>query len=405
MTQGIARSEMIESARPSSVAAYDFSVARLSNEAWSPILSQFADATLYQSHAYGAVRWGEKRLLHAVLRFDGQIVAATQIILAGVPGMRVGVAYAPSGPLWRSRGTAPNPTHLQVLVDRLSNEFVRRRGLYLRLSPVEVTDNIGTVQACLQARGFATSDENRRQTIYVDLEQEVKTLEAQCTKKWRENLRRSLRSDLVIKEGIDDAMYGVFASLYSEMHSRKQFTQNVSVPEFREIQKRLPLDQKMQVMICERHGIPVAGLVWSSIGEMGIPIFSGTGDEGLKYRGSYLLRWNMALRMKEKGCRLLDQGGVNPEKNPGGYHFKSGMGGRLVQEIGHLDRCTNPISRLAVAGREWWQGQKRRWAATAATKAAQREAASVPEVVEPPASSPTSPAVVDAENPKQASIQ
>jgi lipid II:glycine glycyltransferase (peptidoglycan interpeptide bridge formation enzyme) len=96
------------------------------------------------------------------------------------------------------------------------------------------------------------------------------------------------------------------------------------------------------------------------MGDVGIPIFSATGDDGLKYRGSYLLRWTMLTRMKERGCRILDQGGVNPEKNPGGYHFKSGMGGRLVRPLGRFDLCGNPAIGWALSCATWVRKLRRR---------------------------------------------
>ena len=47
---------------------------------WSSMLDLFADANLYQTWSYGAVRWGRKNLSQLVLKRDGEVLwdGATQ---------------------------------------------------------------------------------------------------------------------------------------------------------------------------------------------------------------------------------------------------------------------------------------------------------------------------------------
>ena len=62
-------------------------------ETWSGILAQFADANIYQSWAYGAVRWSGRNLSHLVIRQNGRILAAAQLRIARLPLLPAGVAY------------------------------------------------------------------------------------------------------------------------------------------------------------------------------------------------------------------------------------------------------------------------------------------------------------------------
>jgi hypothetical protein len=361
MIHAVSLPQKPRSVRPVEESSYAFSVNCLSGQEWDTILGRFADATIYQTHAYGAVRWGAKSLRHAVLQCDGQIVAAAQIRVAGFPSLGLGVAYIPWGPLWRPRAGAPHVEHFQKLVTCLVQQFAGNDRLLLRLDPFEIDEATSPLPAVLREAGFTRRrTATPRQTIHIDLTRNPEEIKAQLSKKWRENLHRSMRSNLELVEGTGDNLYETFRQLHSEMHERKQFRQSVSVAEFGAIQKAAPEQQKMRVILCRHQALPVAGLVWSAIGDTGIPVFSATVNEGLKCRGSYLVRWTMLLRLQELGCRCLDQGGVDAQKNPGGFHFKSGMGGQLVRHIGQYEFCQNSGSRWAVSSGEWLRKNLRR---------------------------------------------
>src|SRR5436309_15783119 len=66
---------------------------QVSEREWNDLLSQFADASLYQSWAYGAVSWGEKNLSHLRLRSAGQVVGMAQFRIVRVPLLSSGIAY------------------------------------------------------------------------------------------------------------------------------------------------------------------------------------------------------------------------------------------------------------------------------------------------------------------------
>jgi len=130
------------------------------------------------------------------------------------------------------------------------------------------------------------------------------------------------------------------------MHKRKKFAEFVNLNDYHQIQEHLDNQSKMKIMICENEGKPVSGLMWSAIGDTGIPIFSATGDQGLKLNSSYLLRWKLIMDLKNSGCRFLDQGGINPKLNPGGYYFKRNMGGEDIHLFGQYIISPNKLYTL-----------------------------------------------------------
>jgi lipid II:glycine glycyltransferase (peptidoglycan interpeptide bridge formation enzyme) len=76
----------------------------------------------------------------------------------------------------------------------------------------------------------------------------------------------------------------------------------------------------------------------------------------MKAKGSYLLQWRMMQWLRERGCRGYDLGGVNPTRNPGVYHFKSGVGGAEVLQYPSQEISGSSWSSLFVNTAE-----KARW--------------------------------------------
>jgi len=309
---------------------------------WSKLLTDFDDATIYQTWGYGAVRWGEKKLSHIILKKNGKVKAAAQGYIIKIPISGIGLVYISRGPMWRLKGKEKDIEILKIFIRALICEYIKKRGLSIRINPNEIDDENHIIRGIFMQEGFTcNSNTSPYRSLIINLEPSLDELQMGLKKKWRENLHRAEKNGLSIAEGTSDDLYLKFMTLYQEMHARKKFTQFVDINEFRELQKKLNNDEKMTIMLCNYHDKPISALVWSAMGTTGIPIFSATGDKWLKYRASYLLRWQMLRQLKELGYRYLDQGGINPDRNPGGYHFKAGMGGKDIHHVGQFEVYKN----------------------------------------------------------------
>jgi lipid II:glycine glycyltransferase (peptidoglycan interpeptide bridge formation enzyme) len=316
---------------------------------WARIISNFGDANIYQTYAYGSVRWGEKNLSHLLLKRSNAIVAAAQVRIFKLPYLKRGIAYLPWGPMFKVRQENHCPETFRQIVRALRNEYAVKRKLLIRATPNIIDEDSESFRSILNDEGFKWCQKiSGHKTIILDLQPSLPELLMGLKKKWRENLRRAEKSNLRIRQGQDSQCYDVFINLYREMHARKKFQQFVDIDEFKRIQNELEDHLKLNIMLAEHNGNPLAALVWSMIGNTGVPIFSATGDDGMKSRASYLLRWRMLELLKENGSLYLDQGGLDPQKNPGGYHFKVGMGGSPVSFIGQFESCENAVSYSIV---------------------------------------------------------
>jgi len=321
----------------------------VSRDEWTCLLQQFDDANIYQTWTYGSVRWGERSLSHQVVKRSGEVIAIAQVAIKKVPFLGLGVAYIPWGPLWRKRGNPIDLKNLKYSIRFLRDEYVKKRGLFLRIGPNVVEQQDDSIENLFREEGFSLKLSGRRyRTLLVDLTPPIEKLRKILDQKWRNMLNQAEKKNLGIVEGYSDELYAIFLSLQSEMQERKNYTPGVRYQEFREIQKDLPEPLKMKIMICKSEGEPMSAAVFSGIGDTGIYLLGATGHKGMKTKGSYLLQWRAMQWLKGNGCRWYDLGGINPEINPEVYHFKAGMSGMDVCHIGPYEVCNNPLSLLLL---------------------------------------------------------
>lgn len=319
---------------------------------WNILLDGFADANIYQTWAYGAVRWGEEQLSHLVLRRDGIPVAIAQLRVVRLPVFGSGIAYLRWGPICRRRDEAWDPAVLRAAGEALVQEYVFRRKLLLRVIPSTFQDDpeCQEVESLWSGLGFHRDGAaGQYHTVRVDLRPSVDDLRRALNSKWRRDLNIAEKNGLEVREARTDDLFAVFVSLYREMLARKRFDTTVDVAEFERMQRRLPESQKLLVLICLSAGVPVAGLVLATVGKTSILQLAATGDSGMDTRGSFLLQWHAMRRLRESGHDWYDLGGINREKNPGVYMFKTRMGGIETAQLAAVQLSHTPLSRIVVA--------------------------------------------------------
>ena len=317
--------------------------------AWNRIVDLFSDANLYQTWAYGEVHWGRRQMTHLVLRKDEKIRAAVQCRVVKFPGVKAGIAYLYRGPMWMLRGERPDSGVLIQIARAMVNEYAISRGMVLRIRPNLIDDESSHYKKMLCTEDLIHKPNGHAyRTLYIDLTKSINQFLAGMSKDWRKNIRRSEREPTEVLSGTDDRLYSTFLRLYEEMHARKHFLRFVDVHKYGLVQRKLPETQKMRLLIAIQRGHPVSAIVYADVGDTGLILFSATVKEGLKTRASHLLRLRMIEELKATGRRCLDQGGINPERFPGGYYYKLGFGGRDVRHIGQYDACFNPLSAASV---------------------------------------------------------
>ncbi len=315
---------------------------------WNRILSEFADASIYQSWAYGAVRWGEAQLSHLVLRRDGVALAAAQVRVLRLPLLGLGIAYAPWAPLWRRHRVPSSPEHLGLALQALHVEYARRRGLLLRVVPRVCGAEARAVSELLSGASYRPSAfDSAYRTFVLDLDRTPDELRASLAPSARRHLHRAERAGIRIVSGSDAAAYRVFLELYREMHARKRFHERVDVDEFDRIQARLPEGSKLQIWIAYEELTPVAASVISKLGDTAVYLLGASSPRGRLLRAAYAAHWRALLELQSEGFLAYDLGGVGADPREGTYRFKQGLAGRDASPLLHLGAFDAVATRTA----------------------------------------------------------
>ena len=331
--------------------AWQIEVDRSTPAEWSRMLDLFEDANLYQTWSYGGVRWGARNLSHLVLKRDGEVLGMAQLRVVRPTRFKFGMAYLRWGPLCERRGRPLDPNVPFSMACALEEEYVGKRKLFLRVLPNAFAGS-PRAAAIQSAFGRFTQEplvaDNTYRTFVLDLAPALEELRRGLDPKWRNKLSGSEKNNLKVVAGSSDDQYRTFCQIYEQMRKRKTFETTVDVDEFGRIQQDLPESHRMRVLICEDRGVSVAGLVVSAMGDSAIYLLGATSDDGLNSKGAYLLQWTLIKRLKENGFRWYDLGGIDPERNPGVYHFKRGLSGMDVTQIGPIVACTSVMSSAVV---------------------------------------------------------
>jgi lipid II:glycine glycyltransferase (peptidoglycan interpeptide bridge formation enzyme) len=274
-----------------------------------------------------------------------------QVLIKKVPFFQVGIAYIPWGPLWRAKGVKPDIDIFREILEAVNEEYGGKRGLVVRVSPNEISTASDEITSVLCEKGFKKTSQPYR-TLLLDIRPPFDALRKSLDQKWRNQLNRAEKNGLEVIDGKSDDLYSNFLSLYNELLERKQFETHVSVEEFRRIQKDLEEPSKMHIFLCFSEARPVSALVGSAMGDRGIYLLGATSDNGMKTKGSYLLQWRMIEWLKKMGCSWYDLGGIDPDGNPGVYHFKAGLPGQDVRHVGQFDYSQSWLCSTLVRARE-----------------------------------------------------
>jgi lipid II:glycine glycyltransferase (peptidoglycan interpeptide bridge formation enzyme) len=299
-------------------------------ESWSTIIAQLADANIYQTWAYGAVRWGEHHLSHLVIRRHGQVQAAAQLRIVRMPLIPSGVAYLRWGPMCQIQREPLDPAVVAAMVARLREEYAERQGLALHIIPNAFagSDRAAVFQHALAESGLHPEPAlGHYRTVVVDLDPREEDLRKRLDKKWRNQLNGSEKNGLVLEMSDGPEAYREFLRLYEAMRARKQFDTSVDVNQFARIHELLSGLARTQVFLARKDGEAIGALVCSLMGDTAIYLLGATNEKAMELKAANFLQWRVMLWLKERGARWYDLGGIDPEANPGGYHFKSGLGG------------------------------------------------------------------------------
>jgi lipid II:glycine glycyltransferase (peptidoglycan interpeptide bridge formation enzyme) len=194
--------------------------------------------------------------------------------------------------------------------------------------------------------------------VVVDLGPTAEVMRRRLSQKWRNQLNGSEKNGLVLQVSDGHEAYREFVGLYQVMWERKRFETSVDVEEFDRIQELLSGAARMQTFLAKKDGQSIAALVCSLMGETGIYLLGATNEKARELKAAYFLQWQAMLWLKDRGARWYDLGGIDPAANPGGYHFKSGLGGDEATQFPPHAVSGGPLGGVVLRGIAWWRRRR-----------------------------------------------
>ena len=282
------------------------------------------------------------------------IIGVASVRVRTAPVVGGGLAYISAGPLL-VRAYLDDGVAFQLLLDALVTEYVHRRGLCLRLT-VPTADPAVSRQIAewFTDSGFRIARIGASyRTALVDLRQPMDAIRATLNRKWRNQLTAALRGAVSVELSEDARAVLRFAPLLEETSQRKGFTTELGAAFYDRVQQLADTEDRMLVAIAREGDADVAGVVASVLGDTAVYILGATTADGMKSKAAYALHWQVMATARDSGCRWYDLGGIDPETNPGVYHFKSGFGGSDVVVPGPFEHrppgFAGVVSRVAEA--------------------------------------------------------
>jgi lipid II:glycine glycyltransferase (peptidoglycan interpeptide bridge formation enzyme) len=333
----------------------DFGV--LEKDAWYEIMDHFQDANIYQTLAYDMVSLGRKGVAHMILRKGDDIVAAAQARIYQLPVIKTGIAYVLWGPMWRPKGAQGDKEVFGQAIRALRNEFSLRKGFVLRIYPKSYRDKDECIEKMLFDEGYKIhKDEKNYRTLVMDLDPSLGELRASLDQKWRNRLNRAEKNGLELFIGEEECLFDEFKEIYDEIVRRKGLIDLSDLNHLKLVQRDLPKNLKLKVILCRLNCELCAGAIFSAIGNAGVYLSGATSDAGMKSQGAYIVQWTFVKWLKESGYRYYDLNGINPLTNPGTYNFKCGLAGNSgmdVEFLGTYQVTDKRVSSFVVKGGEW----------------------------------------------------
>ena len=306
-----------------------------------------------KGHFMQSPQWGQfKDAWHnefvTVEDADGNLKGSMSLLIRKTPFLGYSMMYSPRGPVCdiHDRET------IRELIGKASQVAKQHRCYTLKIDPdVSIEDK--EFSDIFRDLGFSINSDIKgfdgiqphfvfRLNIEGKSEEEIL---AGFGKKHRKNVRRAIKYGVTVRVGSREEL-SKFWELVHETGERQHFGIR-SLAYFERMYDLLAPDH-LRYLILEYEGEMIAGCLGVQYGDKVWCLYSATSDHHRDKKATYLMRWNLILWAKEKGCRIFDLMGVPgivPETHPlyGLYSVKKGFGGDLIEFAGELDLIFHPV--------------------------------------------------------------
>lgn len=305
----------------------------ITEDEWAGYFNKIAKPNLLQSSYYAEAMYASLRQKprRGLILINGQEAGIVQILETGLLWNAIHAVILDRGPLWlEGFGGA---AHVQAFFQKIQQEFPPRFGRKRRILP-EIGDG-PTIRKLVEQVGLQRlADRPGYQTIWLDITQDAGTLKAAMRKNWRGALNKAERSNIEIEWDKDGMLLPWLLETYKSDKQEKSYTgANPAL-----LQKIAAFAAQNSGCLIGRailDGRPVAAIMVLCHAKAATYQVGWSSSQGRGVNANHLLLWQAITMLKDQGIHYFDLGGVNDETAKGVKEFKQGLGGSLVQLVGH----------------------------------------------------------------------
>ena len=288
-----------------------------------PVLQALTYAQALRSSRQIGARWG-------LIRIGGREAGLLQLQEVGLAGKAIHLLTLDRGPVWFEG--AGSLDHWRQFLATFAAEFRPRLGRRRRVMP-ELADT-AAARDILTAGGFRRQDSiPGYQTIWLDLDPPLEVLRANLKQKWRNTLNKSERQGLTVE--IDEA--GHHLAWLTTCYAQDKKARNYPGPELAFLSvlgRSFAAGGGLLILTASLDTARIAGAMVLLHGSSATYQVGWSTVEGRKLGAPSLLLWHAITRLKARGIRDFDLGGVNDRDAAGVKAFKAGLGGSEVRLVG-----------------------------------------------------------------------
>lgn len=316
---------------------------------WNAFVAQQPSFGLFQSWEWGEFKKKAGWIVYRIAVEDqNQIVAGAQMLVKVLPLGLARIAYIPRGPLcdWLDRETTA------CLISELHRIAREQKVVCLKIEPP--TPNTEENRQAIRQYSFRPNPKTiqPRNTIIMDIDQDLEKILSQMRKKHRQYIHRAEREGITVQVG-ERCDLPDFIDIMQRTGKREHFPARSASYYELEWDVQSSCDQCV-LLEAWQNGRLLAVRTAYHYGVHAAEFHAGSVEDIYNLHPNYLLVWEAIKWAKSRGCKTYDMWGIpddidgdiekdsktyNKRKDGlwGVYRFKSGFCNNVVSYVGAYD--------------------------------------------------------------------
>ena len=312
----------------------------INKEDWNFYWDKIKFSNLLQSWEYGD---SKKNLFCKPIRYliTNEIkepIAIVQILIYGIPLFPC-LARINRGPLLLDPEESEEKFHLNIRIIKLIEYILRKKNcIFLLISPETLFKEYK--YKIFFENGFKLKNKNSWSSSRLFLRKNEEEIFKSLKAKWRNMLRKSLKSELVIMyEDINELTVNKLIKDYKDFKNKKGFN-GISSNLISKLIKTNSPNWKCNVYRSyktKKDKLQLTGMLVAIFhSKTATYLLAYSNNIGRSLNSNYLLLWRSIIDAKKLGCDWYDMGGMNPNTPEGIAHFKKGVNGEFYSNISNF---------------------------------------------------------------------